>query len=48
MAQAIRNDTYHSSDQDGRGRWPVRRSVIFVLAASALLWMLILAPAAAL
>lgn len=48
MAQAIRNDNYHSGDQDGRGRWPVRRSVIFVLIASTLLWMLILAPTAAL
>ncbi|MGQ3018381.1 hypothetical protein [Phenylobacterium sp.] len=48
MAQAIRNETYRSGDPDGRRRWPVRRSVIFVLAASAALWMLILAPAAAL
>jgi hypothetical protein len=48
MPQAIRNDTCYSGDQDGRGRWPVRRSVLFVLAASAALWMLILAPVAAL
>ncbi|MDP1872566.1 hypothetical protein [Phenylobacterium sp.] len=48
MAQAISNDPYAHSAHAPRGRWPVRRSVIFVLAASAALWMLILLPAAAL
>ncbi len=47
MAQAIHNETYRHSEAQRPSRWPVRRSVVFVLAASAALWLLILAPAIA-
>ncbi|MFT4936438.1 MAG: hypothetical protein ACI9LT_003155 [Pseudoalteromonas distincta] len=48
MAQAIPNDHDDRRTVTSQGRWPAWRSVIFVLAASAALWSLILVPAAAL
>jgi|GEM_PF-3514021 hypothetical protein len=48
MAQALSNDHYDRRAVTPQGRWPVWRSVMFVLTASAALWSLILLPAAAL
>ncbi|MDP2215092.1 hypothetical protein [Phenylobacterium sp.] len=59
MAQALTPDRYDPYDsgrnhpvraqgRSPRQRWPVRRSVMFVLAASMALWLLILTPALAL
>lgn len=48
MTDVLHHNRYAPRRATSSARWPLRRSALFVLAASGALWMLILAPAAAL